>query len=77
METMRVCGKDYEILRLLGRGKGGYSYLCRDTAGEYVLKQLHHEPCEYYQFGDKFCRVRGKALLRRLRVQRIYAAVGF
>ncbi|WP_294495582.1 hypothetical protein [uncultured Ruminobacter sp.] len=20
---------------------------------EYVLKQIHHEPCSYYQFGDK------------------------
>ena len=20
---------------------------------EYVLKQIHHEPCEYYQFGNK------------------------
>lgn len=54
METMRVCGAEYAIIRLLGHGKGGYSYLCTDGAGEYVLKQLHHEPCDYYQFGDKF-----------------------
>lgn len=20
---------------------------------QYVLKQIHHEPCDYYQFGDK------------------------
>ena len=51
---MAVGGKDYRLLRLLGHGKGGYSYLCADGAGEYVLKQLHHEPCSYYQFGDKF-----------------------
>ena len=51
---MAVGGKDYRLLRLLGHGKGGYCYLCADGAGEYVLKQLHHEPCAYYQFGDKF-----------------------
>ena len=42
------------VLRLLGHGKGGYSYLVRDEAGrETVLKQIHHEPCSYYAFGDK------------------------
>ncbi len=45
--------KEYQILRLLGKGKGGYSYLVTDGAGEYVLKQIHHEPCDYYTFGDK------------------------
>ena len=43
----------YTVLRLLGKGKGGYSYLVRDGDKEYVLKQIHHEPCSYYQFGDK------------------------
>ena len=50
---MDVNGKEYTVLRLLGKGKGGYSYLVTDGAGEYVLKQIHHEPCDYYQFGDK------------------------
>ena len=27
MEKMDVCGKEYKIIRLLGHGKGGYSYL--------------------------------------------------
>lgn len=54
METvMTVNGKPYTVLRLLGKGKGGYSYLVRDGAEQYVLKQIHHEPCDYYQFGDK------------------------
>ena len=52
-QTVTVDGAAYRILRLLGKGKGGYSYLVTDGAGEYVLKQIHHEPCEYYQFGDK------------------------
>jgi tRNA A-37 threonylcarbamoyl transferase component Bud32 len=38
---------------LLGKGKGGYSYLVCDGTWEYVLKQIHHEPCDYYQFRDK------------------------
>ena len=53
MEMMDVCGREYQVLRLLGRGKGGYSYLVTDGEGEYVLKQIHHEPCSYYTFGDK------------------------
>lgn len=50
---MDVNGKEYEVLRLLGKGKGGYSYLVTDGVQEYVLKQIHHEPCAYYTFGDK------------------------
>lgn len=53
METVTVNEKAYRVLRLLGKGKGGYSYLVTDGAGEYVVKQIHHEPCDYYQFGDK------------------------
>lgn len=49
-----VNGTSYEVVRLLGKGKGGYSYLVRDADGVgLVLKQIHHEPCSYYQFGDK------------------------
>lgn len=52
--TMDVNGATYEVVRLLGKGKGGYSYLVRDADGVLrVLKQIHHEPCAYYQFGDK------------------------
>lgn len=53
METLTLNDKTYTVIRLLGKGKGGYSYLVTDGAGEYVLKQIHHEPCDYYQFGDK------------------------
>ena len=41
------------VIKLLGKGKGGYSYLASDGTNQYVLKQIHHEPCSYYQFGDK------------------------
>ena len=53
MERMTVNKKEYTVIQLLGKGKGGYSYLVTDGAGEYVLKQIHHEPCDYYTFGDK------------------------
>lgn len=46
-------GTEYGILRLLGRGKGGYTWLAQRGGAQYALKQLHHEPCDYYQFGDK------------------------
>jgi len=48
-----VNNKEYSVISLLGKGKGGYSYLVTNGKEEYVLKQIHHEPCSYYQFGDK------------------------
>lgn len=50
---MAVNGRNYNIIKLLGKGKGGYSYLADDGIKKYVLKQIHHEPCDYYQFGNK------------------------
>lgn len=50
---MQLNSKEYTIIKLLGKGKGGYSYLASDGAQQYVLKQIHHEPCDYYQFGNK------------------------
>ena len=47
MEKLSVNGVDYTIVKLLGRGKGGYSYLVQRHGTEYVLKQIHHEPCSY------------------------------
>lgn len=52
-ETLSVNGKDFKVIKLLGKGKGGYSYLVTDKKDYYMLKQIHHEPCSYYQFGDK------------------------
>lgn len=51
--TMTVNGKEYEAIRLLGKGKGGYSFLVEKDGKQYVLKQIHHEPCDYYTFGNK------------------------
>lgn len=50
---LAVNGKEYAVIRLLGKGKGGYSYLAQADGAPVVVKQIHHEPCSYYQFGDK------------------------
>lgn len=52
-KRMQVNGREFSIIKLLGKGKGGYSYLSSDGQRQYVLKQIHHEPCDYYQFGNK------------------------
>ena len=53
MEEISVNDRKFKIIKLLGHGKGGYSYLATDGNNEYVLKQIHHEPCDYYNFGNK------------------------
>ena len=64
---MDINGKDYQVLRLLGKGKGGYSYLVTDGERQYVLKQIHHEPCDYYTFGNKLeSELRDYARLREI-----------
>lgn len=50
---LMVNGKEYRIIKLLGKGKGGYSYLAEADGGRVVVKQIHHEPCDYYTFGNK------------------------
>ena len=50
---LTVCGTTYRIIRLLGHGKGGYSYLAKCNGCQVVVKQIHHEPCDYYTFGNK------------------------
>lgn len=52
---MLVNNKDYKIIKELGKGKSGYSYLVSDCENNlYCLKKIHHEFCDYYNFGDKF-----------------------
>ena len=48
-----VCGETYCLVRLLGHGKGGYSWLAEKDGRQAVVKQIHHEPCDYYSFGNK------------------------
>lgn len=53
MEKIKVNTKEFEVIKLLGKGKGGYCYLANDGTKEYVVKKIHHEPCSYYTFGNK------------------------
>ena len=52
-ENLTVNGENYCIKKLLGKGKGGYSYLAEKEGRLFTLKQIHHEPCAYYTFGNK------------------------
>ena len=52
-DILTVNGVEFEIIKLLGKGKGGYSYLAKRGEELFVLKQIHHEPCDYYTFGNK------------------------
>lgn len=70
MESINVNNKTFRIIELLGKGKGGYSYLATDGERKYVLKQIHHEPCDYYQFGNKIeAEIRDYERLKRLGIR--------
>ena len=75
-ERLTVNGVEYEIARLLGHGKGGYSYLAQGGGQQVVVKQIHHEPCDYYQFGNKLeaeLRDYGRLRQAEIRIPRMLA----
>ena len=43
-ETLSVNGKTYRILKLLGKGKGGYSYLVTDGTAQEVFEINRSDP---------------------------------
>lgn len=49
-ESLTVNDKEYKIVQLPVKGKGGYSYLAERDGKRHVPKQIHHEPCSYWQF---------------------------
>ena len=76
-DTLTVNGQRYRIIRLLGHGKGGYSYLATADEKPVVIKQIHHEPCDYYVFADKFaseCRDYQRLLQAGIRIPQMIAA---
>lgn len=69
-KLVKVNGKEFLILKLLGKGKSGYSYLVENGDKKYVLKQIHHESCDYYQFGNKLeSEIRDYKKLRKLGIR--------
>jgi len=55
-QSIKVKDSCFSVKAFLGKGKSAYSYLIENISAiseKYVLKQIHNEPCEYYQFGDK------------------------
>lgn len=53
IKEVMVNNIEYRIKKYLGKGKSGYSYLAEREDKYYVIKQIHHEPCDYYSFGNK------------------------
>jgi len=45
-------GDEYEVIKLIAKGKGGYNYLAKSKDKEVVVKQVHYEPCDYFQFDE-------------------------
>ena len=73
-QSLSVNGKEYRLLSLLGHGKGGYSYLAERGGERVVLKQIHHERCDYYTFGNKIEAERhdyGRLLRAGIRIPRM------
>lgn len=72
-KTLTVNGTPYDVLRLLGKGNGGYSFLVRSQTHPpvlYVLKQIHYGPYDYYQYDDKMqAEIRDYRKLRELGVK--------
>ena len=64
MKTITVNNREFKIIKLLGKGKGGYSYLVDNDNKKFVVKQIHHEPCDYYKFGNKI-------LVKNTRINRV------
>ena len=52
--TVTVNNNSDKIIKLLGKGKGGYSYLAESDERQLVLKQIHHEPCDLMSVGIEF-----------------------
>jgi len=76
IEKIDVNNKTYNIIKLLGHGKGGYSYLAENEGDLVVIKQIHHEPCDYYNFGNKIEAERNdyeRLLKTGIRIPKMYA----
>ena len=51
-QTVSANDVEYEVIKLLAKGKGGYNYLAKSGDTFVVVKQIHYEPCDYFQFEE-------------------------
>jgi len=51
-QVIQINGKPYRVRKLIAKGKGGYTYLAQSEEDEVIVKEIHYEPCDYYQFED-------------------------
>ncbi|MDP4176152.1 MAG: hypothetical protein Q8933_19385 [Bacteroidota bacterium] len=62
MESIPVNAPDnISIIKPLGKGKSGYSYLAEMENRLVVYKLMHNEPCPYYSFKDNKVKLEVKA----------------
>lgn len=53
--------EEIKIIKLLGKGKSGYSYLSEVGGRKVIFKQMHDEPCPYYNFSDNKVKLERKS----------------
>ena len=51
-QVIEINGKQYRVNELIAKGKGGYTYLASANGTEVIVKQIHYEPCDYFEFED-------------------------
>lgn len=49
---IEIKNTEYYIKELLGKGKGGFTYLAECNNQQVAVKQIHYEKCDYYTFED-------------------------
>jgi hypothetical protein len=68
-DTYDFAGDTLCLVKLLGKGKGGYTYLAKNNRSDYALKQIHYEKSDVYTFS-------GNKLTSELRDYERLAALG-
>ena len=54
IQSISINGKNHEIIRLLGKGKGGYSYLAKRDNKEYIPGPTAAELVEHHQMRQSY-----------------------
>jgi hypothetical protein len=68
-DSFDFAGNTLYLAKLLGKGKGGYTYLAKNERSAFALKQIHYEQSDVYTFS-------GNKLASELRDYARLAALG-